>query len=79
MKLASNRNSSYVATDSLRYVKFNNLRKETIILGGIGKTCAQKPFLLGPQKQTVSRTDFSVRYAVLYTAQEGRKIVIDHC
>ena len=40
--------SYYIATDSLRYVKFIKIHYETMILGGIHTSYPQNLFFLGP-------------------------------
>ena len=40
--------SSYIATDSLRYVKFIKIHYETMVLGGIHTSYPQNLFFLGP-------------------------------
>ena len=57
---------SYMATDSIRYVKFINLCSETI--------WPQKPFFLGPQKKTFSSIDFNVKYCILTKLRKKEKL-----
>ena len=45
--------SSYIATDSLRYVKFIKIHYKTMILGGIYISYPKKPYLPGSSEENV--------------------------
>ena len=68
--------SSDVATNSVRYVKFINLHQETMILGAFCTSYPQNNFFLDSQKKRFSSIDISVKYVILYKAQDERQIII---